>query len=230
MLRPYTNLNRHTINSKIAAEIRLHQHAHGPATPFFRQLATRRPDPTLPSKRHSAPPRAHRTLRHRAVGGAANRTQDVRLRDWPRANVVQEAVVRLTHYGICRPDVLVAGKAQQPGQHRIGRARHTQRAGQHDRRFQLAELIHLRRPCELSKSVPDHDCGRNLLAERIATVWQNRGDPRVDRVTARNRRVADANAGDVGDGVERAGRYGPYDDADVAGTGTLRLRAERGGD
>src|SRR5882762_653828 len=109
MLRPYTKLNRHTIDPEVASEVGLHHHTHRQATPFFRQPATRRPDSALPAQRYGSPPRAHRTLRHRTFGGAANRAQDVGLGDRPRADVVQEAVVRLTHYRICRPDVLVAG-------------------------------------------------------------------------------------------------------------------------
>src|SRR2546422_907739 len=56
-------------------------------------------------------------------------------------------------------------------------------------------------------------------------VRQNRGDACVDRVAARNRRLPDAHAGDIRNGVEGTGRYGPYDDADIASTGPGRVCA-----
>src|SRR6266566_4819971 len=52
----------------------------------------------------------------------------------------------------------------------VGRAWHAQRAGQHDRRLQLAELIHLRGAGKLAKSVSHDDGRRNFLPERIAPV------------------------------------------------------------
>src|SRR6266545_7882234 len=96
----------------------LYQNTHRPATPFFWQLPARRPDPAFPAERDGSPPRAHRTFRHRTCGGAANRAQDVRLRDRPRANVVQEAVIRLADDGIRRAHVLIAGEREEPGEHR----------------------------------------------------------------------------------------------------------------
>src|SRR6266705_5004623 len=173
MLRPYTYFNRHTIDPEVTTKIRLHQHTHGPATDLRRELPARRPDPAFPPERHGPTARTYCAFGNRAGGGTANGAQDVSLGDRPRADVVQKAVIRLTHHRIRRTHVFVARQRKQPREHRIGGARHAQGAGQDDRRLELAELIHLRRAGELAKTVPDDNRGRDLLPERIATVRED---------------------------------------------------------
>src|SRR5258708_33992032 len=123
MLRPYFDFDRDSLDTQVAAEIRLNEHTHRPATPFFWQLAARRPDPALPSEGNSAPPRAHRTLGDGTVGGDTNRAQDVRLRDRPRPDVVQKAVIRFADHRIGGAHVFVPRQREQPGEPGAGGAR-----------------------------------------------------------------------------------------------------------
>src|SRR6266540_1711858 len=180
MLRPYLDLYRDTLNPQVPAEVRLHEHTDGPAPELRRELAARCPDAAFPSERDGPPPRTHRTFSNWALGGAANGAQHVGFSDGPRTDVVEEAVIRLADDGIGRAHVFVAREREQPGEHGVSSPRDAQCAGQHDRRLQLAELIHLRRAGQLAKAVSDDDRRRDFLPERIAGMRQNRGDPGID--------------------------------------------------
>src|SRR5438445_4766323 len=219
MLRPYFDFDRDPLDTQVATEIRLDQDADGPAAELRGKFAARRADPAFPPERDGAPPRADGAFGDRSLGRTANRAEHVGFGDRPGADVVQKAVIGLADDRIRRADIFVAWQREEPGEHGVGRARHTQGAGQYDRRLKLAQLIHLRRAHELAEAVPDDDRCRNFLTEWISAVRQNRGDACVDRVAARNRRLPAAHAGDIRNGVEGTGRYGTYYHAAIASTG-----------
>jgi len=228
MLRPYTvpgdgprqfPPHGHAHDRQIPTEVRLHQHPNRPSSLRRRQPPARSADPALPSKRDGPPPRAHRPFGDGSLGRAVNGGEHVCLGDRTGADVAEKAVVRLGDHGVGRADVLVARAAEQPGEHGVGGAGDAQRAGQHDGRLELSQLVDLRRARELPEPVPDDDRRGDLVAKRIAAVRQNRGDAGVDRIPAGDRCVADAHAGDVGDCIEGARGEGADDDAEVAGAG-----------
>src|SRR5947207_3570471 len=158
----------HTRNRQIATEICLDEHADGPAAELRGKSAARRPDPAFPSERDGSPPRTDRPLGDRTFRRTPNRTQHVGFRDGPRTDVVQEAVIRFTDDGIGRAHVFVTREREEPGEHRVRGAWDAERAGEHNRRLQLAELIHLGRAGDLSESVADYDRRRNLFPKWIA--------------------------------------------------------------
>src|SRR6266545_1596726 len=193
--------------------------------------ATRRADPALPAERHRPPSRALRPFSNGPLGRSADRGKHVRLRNRPRADGVEIAVIRLGHDGVGRPNVLVPRQAEEPGEHRVGGAGDAQRAGQHDGRLELPQLVHLGRSRQLAESIPDDDRGRHLVAKRIPTVREDRGDAGVDRVAAGDRGVADAHPRDIGDRVEGAGGERTDNDAHVSRSGARGLgEGWRGGE
>src|SRR5690606_38603638 len=130
------------------------------------------------------------------------RADDVVAGDRPRPDVVQRAIVRLADHGVDGAHAVHAGPGEQPVDHGVGGAPDAQRAGEQDRRLQLAQLAHLGDTDELAEAVADHDRGRDALTEPVVAGRQDRGDAGV-AVVAADGGVADAYAGDVGDRVVR---------------------------
>src|SRR5688572_16728952 len=76
------------------------------------------------------------------------------------------------------------------------------------RRFDLAKLVHLRRPHQLPESVAHEYRTRDLFTKQIARVRQDGGHARANVITTNNGRVSDAHACNVGDRIVRAsGKY-----------------------
>ena len=113
------------------------------------------------------------------------------------------------------------GRARSVGDHRVGRLPDAERAGEQDRRLQLAQLGHLGHADQLAEAVAHMDRGRHPFLEEVAGVRQDGGHSGADRVALAHRGVAHRDAGDVGDGVERAGRQHARGDAELAGAGPL---------
>ena len=179
--------DRRAADGEDAAEVGLHQHAHGPAAERGGEPARGGADPSLPAEGDRAAPGADAPLLDRPLARAAQRLQHVRLRDRPLADVVQVAVVRLAHHDVHRLHVLVPRERQQPAEDGVRHARDAQRAGQDDRRLQLAQLPDLRDARELAEAVPHRHRGRDLFLERVAAVREDRGHAGVDRVARRSR-------------------------------------------
>ena len=130
--------------------------------------------------------------------------------------------------GLIERTSLHARLRQQPADHRVGRAPDAQRAGEQDRRLELAELGHLRHAEQLAEAVADVDGGGDAVEKDVAGMGQDGGDAGPDRVADANRGLADAHAGDVGDRVQRTRREGAGDDAEVAGArGALGAQGAR---
>jgi hypothetical protein len=131
----------------------------------------------------------------------------VRGADRPRTDVVQHAVVRLAHDGVDRAHRLHPGACEQPLDHRVGRLPDAERAGQQDRRLELAELLELCRADQLAEAIGDVERRRHALAVEVAAVRKDRGHAGAHRVALDDGRLADAHAGDVGDRVQRPRRH-----------------------
>src|SRR5207247_7956152 len=157
----------------------------------------------------------------------ADRGQDGGVADGAGADVVQESVVGLGDKRVGGAHVGVARKVKQVGEHGVGGARDAQRAGEDDRRFQLAELVDLGGASELAERVAYDHRGGDLVTEHVPAGREDRGDAGIDRVAAGDGRVADADPGHVGDRVKGARRQYAHDDADVARAGALG--GQRGG-
>ena len=108
--------------------------------------ATMVPMPPFQPKAHGAGAGADRSLPPPARSmRAVERRAHVLRRDRARADVVERAVVRLADHRVDRAHVLHAGLREHPADHRVGRLPDAERAGEQDRRLELAELAHLRR-------------------------------------------------------------------------------------
>ena len=149
------------------------------------------PAPTLPSATGPSPAsaRAARTAR----------------RSTRRPEVVQHAVVGLADHRVDRPDGRHSGLLEHPLRERIGGTPYAQGRGEQDRRFGLAELVHLGAADELAETIPDVDGRRNAVQEEISTVREYGGDTRAHRRSFDEGRMTDAHAGNIGDRIEATG-------------------------
>ncbi len=98
-----------------------------------------------------------------------------------------------------------------------------ERVGEHDRRLDGAEFVHLRRARQLAEGVADEHGAGHLLLEHVAAVRHDGGDTRAHGVAGVQRDVADPHAGDVGDGVAGPRREDARRHTEIAGV-RARLR------
>ena len=105
--------------------------------------------------------------------------------------------------------------------HSIRHLPYTQRAGESDRRFQLAQFIDLGDAEQLSEAVGDVDGRRNAVVIQVAIMWEDDCHTRADRLAFPNGRVADFDSGDVGDGVVAPRLEDARRDPDVSGARAL---------
>ena len=137
----------------------------------------------------------------RAVAGLAQGVLDVLGFDVEPADVVEPPVVGLTDHGIDAPDVLVAWLRQGPSRHGSGGVPHAERVGQHDGRFDLAELVYLRGADQLAEGVVDVDRPRDFVLKEISTVRENGGNPGANVRAVDDAYLANQHSGNIGDGV-----------------------------
>ena len=93
------------------------------------------------------------------------------------------------------------GLRERVPDHRVDSDAHGQGVGQHDGRLDGAELVDLRRAGQLAEGVADVDRAGHLVLKEVAAVRKNRRHARADVVPANHRRVADADAWNIRDGV-----------------------------
>ena len=99
----------------------------------------------------------------------------------------------------------------------IGHTPDVERVGQRNRRLDLAQLAHLLEAARLAVAVDRVHGGGDFVAEEVAGMGQDHRDAGARRTGAGHQRaVAEADgrlaylhAGDVGDGIPRAGRQAP---------------------
>ena len=190
---------------QFATVVGLYQHAERIGTAGGLDAARRRADASLEAEGDGASAGADGALGHwprlRRLDG-----RDDLLDGGPAGtNVVEAGVVGLSDHGIERHDALVARLAERPAVDGLNGPTDRQRVGEHDRRFDLAELLHLRCTSELAEAVEHCQPGRQLVAAEIAVVRHDGRGAGAQALALDHRHLTDANAGHVGDGVERAG-------------------------
>jgi hypothetical protein len=176
------------------------------------------PPPTFPSA--TAPP----------LGGF-ERVENVLLLDVEAVRVVEVAVVRFRD-DRQQPRLLLLATLRVELDHRVAHQAHAGRIRQHDGTFEEAGFLDPGRAGHFPVAVERRPAREDRIGGRLA-ARQDRGDAGPDRagadferpVTRDEGRVADLDAGHVGDGVERA-RCTAEGDAQVAGA-RLRLRGYR---
>ena len=176
------------------------------------------PPPTLPS---ATGPRFASAQRLRSVLGSDVETVDV----------VEVAVPGLGHHRQ-RPPVarcIRATGTHALGDHRIAHHADAVRVGQHHRAFQLAGFLEPCRAGHLAVAVEREPRAEHRSVEAVVATRQDRGDAGAHLVPVRQvldqRDLADGDAGDVGDRIERTGRAFERN-AQIARAG-LRSDAER---
>jgi hypothetical protein len=129
---------------------------------------------------------------------------------------VQPAVIGLADQRIHRTHLLVPGLADRVADHRIHARADAQRVGEHDRRLDRAELVHLRRSGELAERVANEHRAGDLLLKDVAAMGNDRRDAGAHAVAVDDRRVPHAHPVDVCDRVQQTGRMDARRDAQVA--------------
>ena len=168
-------------------------------------------------------------LGHRAGIGGCQRPLERTADPGTRADGVEPAVVRLPHHGIDGADTVVARQSQLVLRQRVAHRPDAQRAREHDRRLEFAELSHLRHAQQLAEAVAHVHRRGNPVAIEVTAVRQDGGHARAQRIALPDRGVSHAHARHVGDGVVRTRRENPRRNAEVAGADARRglLGAER---
>ncbi len=220
--------HRYAGHGQVAAEIALHQHADGVAALRRFEPARAGADAALPAERDRAGAGADRAFLDLAVRQPCQRLFDLHRAHRACADVAEVAVVGFADDRIDRAHLFHAGLGEQVGGQRVGDLPHAQRAGQQYRRFQFAQFLYLGHAKQLAEAVADHDRRRHALQVDVAAVRDDRGHAGVEARALRQRGMADADAGDVGDRVAGASRQRADDDAGVAGTGPRSGRRGRG--
>jgi len=158
---------------------------------------------------------AHRSLWHRAVLSLLDGEEDIEGPDCTGPDVIQVAIVGLTNNRVDRTNVLISRLAQGPIHYRLHRRTHAQRIGQHDRRLEVAQLLHLQEARRLAESVGGKDRRRHLPLKNIAAVGHDRGDTGADPLALDQGAMAHPDALDIGDRVERSRMEDPGLDAEI---------------
>ena len=122
-------------------------------------------------------------------------------RDVHAADIVQVTVVGLTHDGVDRPLVLVAGLHQRVADDTLQACRYTQRVGQDDGCLDVAQFVHLGHTRQFAESVAHIDGCRHLLAEDVALVRHDSGNAGAHAVTLDEGHMTHRHPRHVGDGI-----------------------------
>ena len=141
--------------------------------------------------------------------------------DVKAADVVEAAVVRFADDGIDRPHALVAGLRECVTHEGVHRHAHAQGVGQNNRRFDRAELGHLRGSRQLAERVADEHGAGDLVLKYVAAVGNDSGDARAYVVAFDERCVSDTDAVHVGDRVERPRRQHARRNPEITRAGLL---------
>ncbi len=215
--------HRHPVDAqqRPLAVVRLHQDPDGPVAGASGGGA----DAALELVADHPGPATDVALRHRSGGSRRERGVDVLGAHVEPVDVVEGAVVGLTGDGE-RPDG-VAHVVRPCRRLDQGVVHDTDAVGvgDADGTAEHPGLPDPLQPGELAVAVEPVRPGEHRLGPYVAVVGDHHGDPGSHRplagpqpaVTADQRGVADADTGDIGDGVEGAGFHAPDSDAEVSG-------------
>jgi hypothetical protein len=123
--------------------------------------------------------------------------------DMLATDVIELSVVGFSYEGVYGTDLFVACLGHGPRNDGFDGGAHAEGVGEDDGGFDGAEFLDLRGAGEFAEGVADEYGARNFLLEEIAGMRENSCHTGAYIGAFDNRCMADANAGDVGDGVER---------------------------
>ena len=219
---------RFAVDRQNAAEIRLHEGAHGPAAERIGELSRSSSDARLEAESLRARTSAYGTLDDGTGSGVLQRREYVRLLHEARADVVHARVVRFAHKTVDAHDGFVFFILKRPIDEAVDRRGNAHRVRQDDRRFEVAELLDLRIARHLPEAVPEKNAAGDLRLKNVARMRANGRDAGVhaDAVVVQSH-VPDEDAFDVRNGVVFARREDA--DSDAVFTSALSaVRRERG--
>ena len=206
--------DRHARDAKCGARavVRLHQHADRERVALHVHVARRRPDAALESVAGHAGAAADVALLDRAGFRALDRRIDVRGFYVESVDVVQLAVPGLGD-DRCRPPVARGIRVtvlHAPGDRRLVHGADAVRIGEHHRPFEKAAFFDPGASGHLARAVQHEAAAEHRRRDRRAPARQDGGHAGAHfaavRKVVNQRDLADGHAGDVGDGIERAGR------------------------
>jgi hypothetical protein len=200
-----------------AAKIGLHENAYGVTAERCGKPARGGTDAALKAERNGAGACADRAFLNQSGLRGGNGVEDMFAVDGTRTNVAKVAVVGFADQRIDGRDVFIAGKRKHVVDEEVSHAGNAERASQENRRFDFAEFVDLRGTGQLAEGVADEHGAGHFFAKEITGVGKDGGDTGANGVGFEHRGVANEDAGDVGNGVERAGRENADADAYVAG-------------
>ncbi len=223
----------HAVDAQVAdaPEVVEHQDAHRILVAALGHTPRGRADATLEVEGNHARAGAHGALLDGPAVGVVQRLVDVLDPHVGAGDVVQKRVVTLAdqrdEHVVLVSDVRVA--LQQVLDGSLGDHAHRQGVGQQDGRLNKPPLEHLQQSAEFAGAVEHKRAADHALHEQIARSRNDGGDARAHHTggevvgpTADQRLVADADAGDVGDGVERPRRKIPDGDAEISQSAACR--------
>ena len=217
----------------------LDQYPDGVPAVLLSHLARRGPDAGLEAEGLHPGPATHVPFGHRPASGRFERCEQMLGPDVLAVDVVEVAVPGLRH-DRQGPDANLAPACDAGGHQRVAHHPDAVRVGEADRGRQHPRFADPFEPGHLAVAVEGVAPREDRLFPGIAIVRDHDGDAGPDRsladlqrpISRDERRVADANARDVGDGVQRAGRERADDDAKVTRPhrhGPFRRLRTRGG-
>ena len=199
LVQPLPHL--HAVNLEDAAVIGLNEHTDGVFAQRLRQHTRRGAYTALKAEADGACSSAHVALLHRAAMRLADGVDNHLGRDVQAANVVQTAIIGLTHNCIHRADTLVARLHQRITHEALDTCCHAQRVGENDRRLNVTQFTHLRHARQLAKPIAHIDGGGHLMAEDVALVRHNSRDTRTHAIALDKRHMAYRHPWHIGDSV-----------------------------
>ena len=203
----------HAVNLENAAIVGLDQHTDGVTAQRSGQHTRRGADATLEAKADGTRSSTHAALFHRTAMRSIDGVDDHLGRDVHAADVVQPAVVGLTHNSVDRALLLVAGLHQRVAHDALDACSHAQRVGQDDGSLDVAEFIHLSHTRQFAEAVAHIDGGRHLLSENVALMRHDGGNARAHAVALDERHMAHRHARHIGNGVITARLKNPGGEA-----------------
>jgi hypothetical protein len=194
-----------------AAEIGLHEDADGVSTEIGREVARGGADAAFPAEGDRSGACADSAFFYGSWLSVFYSGEDVVRCDVAAANVAEVSVIGFADNRIDGQHIFVTGKGEHVGDQGVRYERDAGGGSQEDGRFDIAEFLYLRGAREFSETVADEYGAGDFFAIEIAGVRQNGSHAGADVVSADYGGVSDFYAGNVGDGVKRAGR----EDADL---------------
>src|SRR5260221_3685683 len=215
-----------------AAVIGLNEHADCPAAEVHRDDPRCGPDPALELVTDHAGPAADVALGNRAARGRRERLVDMFGADVLAVDVIEPSVPRLAGHGEGPIRGALEARAGRDVDERIPNRPDRMRVREPDRTVEQPRLTDPLQAGELAVAVERVRSGKDWLRRDVAVVGNDDRYAGPDRpfadderpIPADDRRVADTDAGDVGDGVPGAGLALADDDSEVARPNAHRVR------